>query len=175
MKRSVLGLVVLLSLTVQPVSAQVSDRARQRIEREVRHELVMLPYYSVFDNMAFKVEGYKVTLLGQVTRPSLKSDAEKAVKGIEGVEQVDNQMEVLPSSPGDDRIRVATYRAIYSSNSPLFRYGQQAVPPIHIIVKNGHVTLEGVVDSAGDRNLANIKANGVSGVFSVTNHLRVEK
>jgi hyperosmotically inducible protein len=175
MTRSVSGLVVLLSLAAIAASPQVSSRARQRIEREVRHELVMLPYYSVFDNLAFKVEGYNVTLLGQVIRPTIKSDAEKVVKKIEGVEKVDNRIEVLPLSSGDDRIRLAIYRAIYGSNSPLFRYGHQAVPSIHIIVKNGHVALEGVVDSEGDKILANLKANGVSGVFGVINNLRVVK
>ena len=158
-----------------PAHTQVSDRARQRIEREVRHELVMLPYYSVFDNLAFKVDGYNVTLLGEVTRPTLKSGAEAAVKKIEGVEQVDNRIAVLPLSPADDRIRLATYRAIYGPTSPLFRYGHQAVPSIHIIVNRGHVALEGVVDSEGDKTLANLKANGVSGVFGVSNNLRVVK
>ncbi len=136
----------------------------------------MLPYYSVFDNLAFRVDGnYTVTLMGQVTRPTLRSDAEAVVRKIEGVERVNNQIEVLPLSPSDDRIRRAVYYALYSSNSPLFRYGNQAVPPIHIIVKNGHLTLEGVVDNEGDRNFANIRANGVPGVFSVSNHLQVAK
>ncbi len=151
-----------------------SGKARERLVREVRHELVMLPFYDVFDNLAFKVDGYTVTLIGQVTRPTLKSDAEAAVKQIEGVERVINQIEVLPLSPNDDRIRLAVYRAIYSQ-AALQRYGLQAVPPIHIIVKGGNVTLEGVVASESDKNIANIQANGVSGVFSVTNHLRVEK
>ena len=149
-------------------------RYRQWLEREVRHELVMLPYYSVFDNLAFQVAGARVTLLGQVVRPTLKSDAEARVKRIEGVEHVVNRIEVLPLSPNDDRIRLAVYRAIYSQ-AALQRYAIQAVPPIHIIVKNGHVTLEGVVATAMERNIANIQANGVSGVFSVTNNLRVEK
>lgn len=150
-----------------------SDRARNRVIREVRHELVMLPYYGVFDNLSFRVDDRKVTLLGQVTRPTLKSSAENVVKGIEGVETVDNQIEVLPLSPADDRIRLATYRAIYG-RSPLDRYALQAVPPIHIIVKNGNITLEGVVANEGDKNIANIRANGVSGAFKVTNNLQVE-
>ena len=152
------------------------DPMRQQawLEKEVRHVLVMLPYYSVFDNLAFRVEGDKVTLLGQVTRPTLKSDAQAVVKRIEGVETVVNNIEVLPVSPNDDRIRLATYRAIYSTQG-LDRYALQAVPPIHIIVKGGHVTLEGVVANETDKNLAYLKANGVSGVFSVTNHLQVEK
>ena len=153
---------------------QASSRGTERIAREVRHELVMLPYYGVFDNLAYRVDGYAVTLMGQVTRPTLKSDAENVVKKIEGVEQVHNQIEVLPASPNDDRIRLAVYRAIYG-HTALNRYALQAVPPIHIIVKNGNVTLEGVVANEGDKNIANIQANGVSGVFSVTNNLRVEK
>ena len=149
-------------------------QARQRLERLVRHELVMLPYYSVFDNLAFKVEGSRVELLGQVSRPTLKSDSERVVKNIEGVESVTNKIEVLPVSPNDDRIRLAVYRAIYG-HTALQRYGLQAVPPIHIIVKNGDVTLAGIVANELDKNVANIQANGVSGVFSVTNNLRVEK
>ena len=149
-------------------------QARQRLERLVRHELVMLPYYSVFDNLAFKVEGSRVELLGQVSRPTLKSDSERVVKNIEGVESVTNKIEVLPVSPNDDRIRLAVYRAIYG-HTALQRYGLQAVPPIHIIVKNGDVTLAGIVANELDKNVANIQANGVSGVFSVTNNLQVEK
>jgi hyperosmotically inducible periplasmic protein len=146
----------------------------QRVIKEVHHELVLLPYYGVFDNLAYKVDpNGTVTLLGQVTRPTLKSDAEAAVKHIEGVEQVVNQIEVLPLSPGDDRIRRATYRAIYADGA-LSRYALQAVPPIHIIVKNGNVTLEGAVGSQFDKTLAGSKANGVSGVFSVTNNLVVD-
>jgi hyperosmotically inducible periplasmic protein len=145
-----------------------------RLEREVRHELVMLPYYSVFDNFAYKVEGGQVTLYGQVTRPTLKSDAERAVRGIEGVEKIANNIEVLPLSPNDDRIRLAVYRAIFGATG-LDRYGLAAVPSIHIIVKNGNVTLEGVVANEGDKNLAGIQANGVPGAFSVTNNLRLDK
>jgi hyperosmotically inducible protein len=145
----------------------------ERFVREIRHELVMLPYYGVFDNLAYKVDGYTVTLMGQVTRPTLKSSAENVVKDIEGVEKVINNIEVLPLSPNDDRLRLAAYRAIYG-HTALNRYALNAVPPIHIIVKNGNVTLEGVVANEGDRNIANIQANGVPGVFSVTNNLRVE-
>jgi hyperosmotically inducible protein len=149
-------------------------QARERLEREVRHELVMLPYYSVFDNLAFKVDGDRVELLGQVSRPTLKPDAERVVKRIEEVESVTNNIEVLPTSPNDDRIRRAVYRAIYGNNA-LQLYSVRSVPPIHIIVKNGRVTLEGVVAKEMDKNIANIQANSVSGVFSVTNNLRVEK
>ena len=151
----------------------VSDRSQSRLMREVRHELVTLPYYGVFDNLMYKVDGGTVTLLGQVARPTLKSSAENVVKDIEGVERVVNQIEVLPTSPNDDRIRIATYRAIYSQ-AALNRYALRAVPPIHIIVKNGNVTLEGVVANEGDKNIANLQANGVSGVFSVKNNLRIE-
>lgn len=154
-------------------AAPGGDRTTQRVVREVRHELVMLPYYGVFDNLSYRVDGSTVTLMGQVTRPTLKSDAGKVVKDIEGVERVVNDIQVLPLSPNDDRIRLAVYRAIYGNNV-LNRYGLQAVPPIHIVVNNGHVALEGVVASEGDRNVANIQAQSVSGVFSVTNHLHVE-
>ena len=148
-------------------------QGQDRITREVRHELVMLPYYGVFDNLAYRVDGTKVTLLGQVTRPTLKSEAGNVVKGIEGVTQVDNQIQVLPVSPMDDRIRMAEYRAIFGKPG-LDRYAMQAVPPIHIIVDNGKVTLEGVVATEADKNQAGIFANGVPGVFSVVNNLRVE-
>ena len=148
--------------------------ANDRIVREVRHELVMLPYYNVFDNLAYRVDGNTVTLFGQVTRPTLKSDAENVVKKIEGVERVVNNIEVLPPSPDDDRIRQAVYRAIYGYPS-LNRYALAAVPSIHIIVKNGRVTLVGVVANEGDKNVAGIQANSVPGVFSVTNDLQVEQ
>ncbi len=151
-----------------------SERGRARLEKEVHHELVMLPFFGVFDNFEYKVEGSTVTLLGQVTRPNLKSDAEKAVKQIEGVERVDNRVEVLPLSPNDDRIRLAVYRAIYGAPG-LDRYSLRAVPTIHIIVKNGNLTLEGAVATEMDKNLANIKASGVSGVFSVKNNLHVDR
>jgi hyperosmotically inducible protein len=145
---------------------------REKLIKEVRHQLVMLPYYSVFDNLAYKVDGDTVTLYGQVTRPTLKSDAEAAVKSIEGVASVVNNIEVLPLSPMDDQLRRAVYRAIYG-DSALSRYSIQAVPPIHIIVKNGNATLEGVVDSESDKNLANLRASQVPNVFSVKNNLVV--
>ena len=145
----------------------------QRITRETLHEMLMLPYYSVFDNLAFRVDGNTVTLLGQVANPSLKSDAEASVKRIEGVEKVVNNIEVLPVSGFDDRIRRAEYRAIYGSEG-LFKYSMGAVPSIHIIVKSGHVTLVGVVDNEMDKNMAGITAKGVSDVFSVDNQLQVE-
>src|SRR5437899_2660357 len=151
-----------------------ADKNTDRIVKEVRHELVMLPYYGVFDNLSYRVDGSKVTLFGQVTRPTLKSDAENVVKRIEGVEKVDNEIEVLPLSPNDDRIRLAVYRAVYSK-APLQRYSLMAVPPIHIIVKNGDLTLVGAVASEADKNLAGLTANGVSGVFKVKNDLVVDK
>jgi hyperosmotically inducible protein len=151
-----------------------SSQIQQRLEREVRHELVTLPYYDVFDNLEFRVDGGHVILSGQVVRPTLKSGAENVVKNIEGVEKVTNGIEVLPLSPNDDRLRVAVYRSIYG-HTALQRYSVRSVPPIHIIVRNGNVTLEGVVANEGDKNIANIQANGVSGVFSVKNNLRVEK
>ena len=172
-KSQVFGTMLGVLMTVAGLSAAINP-PRTHIEREVRHELVMLPYYSVFDNLAFRVDGGTVMLMGQVTRPTLKSDAENVVKRIEGVERVQNQIEVLPLSPNDDRIRMAVYRTIYSEPA-LNRYVHQAVPPIHIIVKNGNVALEGVVANQTDRNLAEIRAKSVPGVFSVEDHLQTEK
>lgn len=186
MRKELRALFILALLAAIPVvalgnsAARPQEEKKQRSEakyraklaKEVRHQLVMLPWYSVFDNLAYKVEGDKVILYGQVTRPTLKSDAEAAVKSIEGVSSVVNNIDVLPLSPMDDQIRRAVYRAIYG-DSALSRYGFQAVPSIHIIVKNGNVTLEGVVDSETDKNLANIRASAVPNVFSVTNNLVV--
>ena len=146
--------------------------AEQHIVKEVRHELVMLPYYSLFDDLEFQVNGNTVTLLGAAVNPTLKSDAESVVKKIEGVDKVVNQIKVLPPSPMDDEIRRRVARAIFSQDG-LFKYSWSAVPPIHIIVENGHVTLKGVVDNPTDKNLANIAANQVPGVFSVNNELQV--
>ena len=165
---------VMASPQQQGRRANTEDRERAYLIKEVRHELVTLPYYSVFDWLQFEVQGDgTVTLLGQVTRPTLKSDAGNVVKDIEGVTKVNNQIEVLPLSPNDDRIRRAVYQSLFNFNSPIFRYGMGAVPSIHIIVKNGNVTLKGIVDNEGDRNIANVRANGVSGVFSVKNELTV--
>jgi hyperosmotically inducible protein len=151
-----------------------SQRGEERLIKEVRHELTMLPYYSVFDDLSYKVEGGTVTLFGAVTRPSLKSDAENVVKRIEGVERVLNNIDVLPPSPNDDRIRRDVYRAIYSQPG-LDNYSLRAVPTIHIIVKNGNVTLTGAVANQGDKDRAGIAANGVSGAFSVTNNIQVDR
>jgi len=141
-----------------------SQKGEERLIKEVHHELVMLPYYGVFDDLAYKVNGNTVTLMGQVTRPTLKSDAETAVKHIEGVESVNNQIEVLPVSPNDDRIRMAEYRAIYG-DAPLDRYAMQAIPPIHIIVKNGNVSLVGVVANEMDKNGADQSKNSAGSVL----------
>ena len=153
---------------------QPSAKSQERITREVRHELLMLPYFGVFDYIAYKVDGGTVTLLGEVVRPSLKSDAENSIKHIEGVDRVDNQIEVLPPSPMDDRLRLRLFRAIYGFPG-MQKYALGVQKPIRIIVKNGHVTLEGVVDNDADKNLAGLRANGVSGTFSVTNNLQVVK
>ena len=153
---------------------RLADKGIARLYKEVRHELVMLPYYGVYDNLAYKVApNGAVTLYGQVTRPTLKSDAEHVVKDIEGVSRVVNDIEVLPNSPNDDRLRIALYRAIYGS-AGLDRYALQAVPSIHIIVKNGNAWLEGVAASEADKNQAGILANGVPGVFSLKNDLHLE-
>jgi osmotically-inducible protein OsmY len=143
-----------------------------RITREALHQLLMLPYYSVFDDLAYKVEDHTVYLYGEVVNAALKPDAESAVKQIEGVEKVVNNIQVLPPSPADDRIRRAEYRAIYG-NEVLSKYSLSAVPSIHIIVKNGHVTLVGVVDAQADKQIAGMQARGVPGVFSVDNQLQV--
>lgn len=165
-------MILALALTVGAVSAADSAGAR-RLERQIRHELVMLPYYGVFDRLVYSVNGGTVTLMGEVTRPTLKSSAENVVKDIEGITKVENKITVLPLSPNDDNLRIALYRAIYGQ-SALNRYALQAVPSIHIIVDKGNVVLDGVVANEGDRNIANIQANSVSGVFSVQNNLVVE-
>ena len=160
--------------TPQNQPQALSPAGIERITREVRHELLLLPYYGVFDNLGYRVapDG-AVTLMGQVTNPTLKSDAQNVVKRIEGVERVDNQIEVLPPSPMDDQIRRAVYRAIYG-NPALSPYALRAVPPIHIIVNHGNVTLEGVVARQMDKQIAETQAKSVPGVFSVTDNLRVE-
>lgn len=176
------GLAVLLAMTCA-LSASAQSKALQqeptprdeaRIQQEVRHQLIMLPFLDVFDNLTYKVEGYNVTLGGQVTNPSLKSSAERVVKRIEGVEKVDNQIQVLPPSSMDDRLRIRLFRSIYGY-APLQRYALPVIKPIRIIVKSGHVTLEGVVDSEGDKNLVTMRAKIVPGIFSVTNNLVVQK
>jgi hyperosmotically inducible protein len=155
-----------------PYVAGPTDESR--LVQEVRHQLVMLPYYSVFDDLGFNVNGGTVTLEGQVTQPVLKDDAGRAVKKVEGVTNVVNNIEVLPLSPNDDNIRRGVYRAIYGDPALSTRYGFRSLPSIHIIVKNGNVRLEGVVANEMDRNLAGLRANGVPGAFHVENDLRVE-
>jgi len=178
--RALFGTALLLLATSGLTAASIAERdpgqketkSSQNLVREVRHQLVLLPYYSVFDNLAYKVDGDHVTLEGQVVLPTLKSDAGNVVKGIEGVSEVTNNIEVLPPSPMDDQLRRALYRAIYGDPT-LNKYSWSSVASIHIIVKSGHVTLEGVVDSDTDKNLAGLRANGVPNVFSVDNHLVV--
>jgi hyperosmotically inducible protein len=182
MRALFVALLLAAPMAIRPASAgaAMQENKNQRSEakygeklsKEVRHQLVMLPWYSVFDNLAYQVDGDKVTLSGQVTRPTLKSDAGAAVKSIEGVASVVNNIEVLPVSPMDDQLRRAVFRAVYG-DSGLSRYAVQAVPSVHIIVKNGNVTLEGVVDNEMDKNLANLRASQVPNVFSVKNNLVV--
>ncbi len=144
------------------------------VENKVRHELVMLPYLNVFDDISFRVDNGTVTLFGEVTRPILRKDAENVVKKVEGVARVQNQIEVLPLSSFDDGIRLRTARAIYGY-TPLQRYGLGTQPSIHIIVKNGNVTLTGFVNNDTDKQMAFIRANGVPGVFAVNNQLQINK
>jgi hyperosmotically inducible periplasmic protein len=157
-----------------PSIASANSADERKVSQKVRKELVTLPFFSVFDNLSYSYHDGVVTLQGQVTRPTLRSDAERVVARIAGVEQVINNVEVLPLSSFDDRIRLATYRAVYSVPG-LDRLSFQANPPIRIIVKNGNVTLEGVVLNEGDKIRAFMAANGLPYVFSVTNNLRVEK
>lgn len=146
----------------------------ERTQRAIRKELLTMPFLSIFDNLSYRVDGDTVHLYGQVVRPTLKAQAEKRVAQLEGITRVDNQIEVLPLSPFDNQIRFAVARAVYGQSS-MNRYALGANPSIRIIVKNGNVTLEGVVADTGARDIANIMANGVFGVFSVTNNLQVEK
>lgn len=146
----------------------------ETIDARVHHALVMLPYLNLFDDLSYRVDGTTVTLFGQVTDPVVKSDAQNVVKRTEGVTEVNNQIEVLPLSPFDNQIRWREYRAIFGYE-PLQRYSMGALPSIHIIVKDGRVTLKGVVSNQQDKQFAYMRANSVPGVFSVTNDLQVEK
>lgn len=171
-----ISLFATLLLAVAPTALRAQDSrgaSNPQLERRVRHELVTLPYYGVFDNLAYQVNGGTVTLYGEVVRSSTRSDAAGRVKRLSGVTHVVNNIKVLPLSSFDDRIRRATYRSIANMGG-LYRYLQGANPSLHIVVNNGHVTLEGVVSGSGDKNLAYMAANRVSGVFSVKNNLRVE-
>ena len=169
-------LALIISTALMTPVAAGPDRAANSANtiRKIRKELVRLPFYGVFDNLAFEYEEGVVTLYGQVSRPTLKKDAARVVERVAGVDQVINKIEVLPLSSFDDRIRIAVYRAIYRQPG-IDRLSFQAVPPIHIIVKNGNVTLEGVAPNKSDATRAFIAANGVPGVFSVKNNLRIEK
>ena len=168
-----IGMLAMLVLTIVPAVAMGQGAIDPQLARRVRRELVTLPYYGVFDNLAYQINGDTVTLSGQVVRPTTRSDAEGRVKRLPGVRRVVNNIEVLPLSRFDDDIRRATYRSIARMGG-LYRYLQGANPSLHIVVARGHVTLEGVVSGSGDRNLAYMAANRVPGVFSVTNNLRVE-
>jgi len=178
MKKYFAGMILALITSVAATSVAAANPNNSvndpNTVRKIRKELVTLPFYGVFDNLAFKYEEGVVTLYGEVSRPTLKKDAARVVERLSGVDQVINKIEVLPLSNFDDRIRVAVYRAIYRQPG-LDRLSLQAVPPIHIIVKNGNVTLEGVAPNKGDATRAFIAANGVPGVFSVKNNLRIEK
>ena len=169
--KNTIGLMLLATLLLNPSFVQARNNFRA-LGESVRHELNMLPYYTVFDHLSYRVEGQKVVLSGKVSRPVLKSDAENVVKRIPGVKAVENRIEVLPLSGFDDRIRLAELRAVYG-NGNLSRYALTPAPPIRIIVDRGHVTLEGAVASQMDRTIAGIAANTVPGVFSVRNNLVV--
>lgn len=168
-------LITVLLTTLLGTAFGSASQVNSKLVRQVRHELVTLPYYGVFDWLQFEVQpDGTVVLRGQVVRPTTKSDAEARVKEVDGVKNVNNEIQVLPLSPQDDRLRVALYRALYGSNSPLFRYATQAIPSIHIIVDRGRATLKGVVNSKGDAQLAYIRARSVPGLFDVKNELVVE-
>ena len=155
--------------------AQPQGMVNARLIRQVRHELATLPYYGVFDWLEFEVRpDNTVVLRGQVVRPTTKSDAEARAKDVDSVSKVVNEIEVLPLSPQDDRLRRALYRKLYGQDSPLFRYAIQAIPSIHIIVKNGRATLKGIVANKGDAQLAYMRARGVPGLFDVKNELQIE-
>src|ERR1700736_6137146 len=169
-----LSMTLACAVLAVPMFLGAKDNSSKPLPERVRHELAMLPYYNVFDDLGFKVDGGTVYLYGDVTNPVLKTDAERTAKRVEGVQQVVNNINVLPLSPMDWQIRRAEYRAIFGYG-PMYRYAMGAIPSIHIIVNNGHVTLQGVVDNQGDKNIAGIRANGVPGVFSVKNDLQVVK
>jgi hyperosmotically inducible periplasmic protein len=196
MKRALFAALTIMALAFVSISApaapapQKSKKSRlesrpraegeaanlEYLKKEIRKELVTLPFFSVFDWLEGRVQpDGTVYLAGQVTRPTLKKDAQRRVEKVEGVDRVINQIEVLPLSPNDDRLRRAVFRELFNFNSPLFRYGQQPIPPIHIIVSRGRLVLKGVVANKGDSDLANIKARGVPGLFEVRNELKVER
>lgn len=177
MRRAIYAITVMacIAFFVQAVAQgdkKFSAKAQERITKEVRHRILSLPDFGTFDNIAFKLNGYDVILYGQVVQASLKDDAEHVVKRIEGVEKVENRIEILPTSSNDDRIRRDVFNAIYRY-APLQHYGVGSNRPIRIIVNHGNVALEGVVDRESDKNMAGVQANSVPGVFSVKNNLVV--
>ena len=170
---AILGLLtVVASVGFSANAAPPKNAGIEPQNESVRKQLVTLPYYGVFDNLAFKVDGSVVTLYGQVTRPTTSKDAQRRVAKLEGVSSVVNKIQVLPLSSFDNQIRVRTYRAVFGKGS-LYRYALGANPSIHIVVNRGNVTLEGMVANKMDSQLAYVAANGVPGVFSVTNNLQV--
>lgn len=162
---------VLLISGGQAVSAQNSDR----VDKQIRKEILTLPYYDVFDAIGFERNGDTVTLNGYVVRPVTKKGAEESVADVTGVRRVINNIVVLPVSPSDDRIRYRVYQTLVSRGGSLYRYFMGANPAVRIIVDRGRVTLEGYVATRADSNLANVLTRGVSGTFGVTNNLKVEK
>lgn len=158
---------------IVPVATYASSGGGS-LEDQVRHQLLTLPYYNVFDAISFRVDNGTVILSGQVTQPVVRIDAESSVKHLEGVKSVRNEIETLPLSSFDNQIRWNTYRAIYGYG-PLQHYGVGSLASIHILVKNGNITLAGVVSSEADKTLAYVRANSVPGVFSVTNGLQVAR
>lgn len=165
---------LLLSATLMiPVVMQAKTRRPVTLQEAVRHELAMVPRYGVFDNIEFQLDGSTVILMGEVSKPIVKDDAKNALRHVEGVTRVVNNIEVLPLSPNDDRLRMAVYRAVYGAPALAPRYAMQANPPIRIIVKNGHVRLEGFVANQMDRSIAGMRASGVFGAFSVKNDLKI--
>lgn len=169
----VIRIFAVLLLAIAPSVALAQQAVDPQLARKVRRELVTLPYYGVFDNLAYSINGGVVTLYGDVVRASTRSDAAGRVKRLPGVTRVVNNINVLPLSRFDDDIRRATFRSIANMGG-LHRYLRGTNPSVHIVVNRGHVTLEGVVSGGGDRNLLYIAANRVPGVFSVQNNLRVE-
>jgi hyperosmotically inducible protein len=188
LKKQILPLLMAVAVIMLPAAARTALAAPAHgaeashtakpvrgLADEIRHQILMLPYYGVFDNLEFSVQDDgTVVLSGQAMRPTLKSDVENVVRRLPGVGEVINRIEVLPLSSFDNHIRLAVYRALFSSTQ-LDRYALGATPSIHIIVKNGNVTLAGVVATQTDKNVAGIIASGVPGTFSITNNLNAEK
>ncbi len=166
------NLLAIGAMSLMTAGLFAADRPARSLEQQVRHELVTLPFLTLWDNLAYRVDGSTVTLMGQTIRPTIRTDAARRVERLEGITRVVNEIEVLPLSPNDDRLRLAVFRAVYG-HPALNRYAIQALAPIRIVVKNGNVTLEGAVGNELERTVANLRANGVAGVFSVVNNLRV--